>query len=135
MKTSLDSTTSTAGLRGRIEEIVRTFEERQALWRGVDRRRRAGIVKSMRRGQAVFDPRDAELAIAYARFVQRQAGRQSSGSFFRRFRLHVIVIALTGFLAIPAAARGDRFALLPLLVLLNLVITHLILELVYRKAA
>jgi hypothetical protein len=47
------------------------YREARHLWVGVDRRRKARVKKAVREGTAVADPRDAALAVAWARMTVR----------------------------------------------------------------
>jgi hypothetical protein len=47
------------------------YREARRFWAGIDRRRRARVKKAVREGTTVADPRDAELAVGWARLTLR----------------------------------------------------------------
>jgi hypothetical protein len=56
--------------------LVRASRE---LWRGVEPERRARIIESVKKGEAVADPHDAELAVALAGFWRDRTRVRSLG--------------------------------------------------------
>jgi hypothetical protein len=65
-------------------------------WRSVDRDRRRRIVRAVRRGETVSDPRDAALAVELIAWQRELAVQMRAGRFSRwsgRFHDVVIVVA------------------------------------------
>jgi membrane protein implicated in regulation of membrane protease activity len=84
-------------------------------WRKVDRDRRRRILRAVRRGEAVEDPRDAALAVEFIDAQQQLARKRTPGSGWMK-RVHYLVLAL---LAVSVAMatpdlRLIGFGLLPL---------------------
>ena len=83
-------------------------------WKGVDRDRRRRILRAVRRGEAVDDPRDAALALEFIDHQQLTRDRAHGGGWTSR--LHYVLLAL---LAISVGLTTPDFkligfALLPL---------------------
>jgi hypothetical protein len=76
----------------------RTLRETQQFWGGVDRARRVRVKRSVWKGERVADPRDAELAVKWARQV-----RAHHASFGPARRLLFHAGLLTALLAIGLA--------------------------------
>ena len=89
--------------------------EYRELWHGVDRRRRRRIGRSVRRGEAVRDPRDAALAVRFAEYV---LARKTSAGYrrFQRVELLLLPLALSA-LVVDSLHRGAAawlFGLIPI---------------------
>ena len=88
-------------------------------WRKVDRERRRRILRAVRQGEAVEDPRDAALALEFIDAQQRLTEKSFHGASWT-IRLHILLL---GALAVSiAVVRPDvkliAFSLLPLAYLL-----------------
>jgi hypothetical protein len=59
-------------------ELQRVLATRR-IWHGVDPARRARITESVKRGEAVADPRDAELAVTLAGLWRDKTRRRALG--------------------------------------------------------
>ena len=84
-------------------------------WRKVDRDRRRRILRAVRRGQAVDDPRDVQLALEFIDHQQELTRNRALGAGWRD-RVHYVLLAL---LAVSVALTAPDFkligvALLPL---------------------
>jgi hypothetical protein len=84
-------------------------------WRKVDRDRRRRILRAVRRGEAVQDPRDAALAVEFIDAQQQLTRKRTPGAGWMN-RVHYLVLAL---LAVSVALatpdlRLIGFGLLPL---------------------
>jgi hypothetical protein len=87
-------------------------------WRGVDRDRRRRIVRSVRRGEAVSDPRDATLALELIERQRDRAMRMRPRRFWRWFgRFDYLLMGITA-ISIALVTHdlvGVSLALLPVL--------------------
>jgi hypothetical protein len=83
------------GLRARRRTKSDGHDAWRERWRDLDRGRRRRILRAVRRGEAVSDPRDAALALE---FIERQrdiAERMRAGRLSRWFgKLHVALIVV-----------------------------------------
>ena len=83
-------------------------------WKKVDRARRRRIARSVRRGEAVADPRDAALALELIDHQQRRFGGDHGARRPWLPRLHFVLLAL---LALSVGLTSDfkliGFALVP----------------------
>jgi hypothetical protein len=59
--------------RSHVLTPAAVLRENRHFWRGIEGVRRARIRRAVWRGEPVADPRDAELAVRWARLVQQRA--------------------------------------------------------------
>jgi Flp pilus assembly protein TadB len=88
-------------------------------WRMVERDRRRRIVRAVRQGRAVEDPRDASLAIEFID-AQRQLTEQAIGKSRWTIRLHYVLLASVALWVVVARPDLELVAIsvLPLAYLL-----------------
>jgi Flp pilus assembly protein TadB len=103
-------------------------------WKKVDRAQRRRIIRSIRRGEAVEDPRDASLALELIAHQQRRFG----GDRVRRRgwlpRVHLVLLALLA-LSVGLTGSGLRVLAIALIPLCYVLALHFVVHRLEARAA
>ncbi len=92
-----------------LRETWRTRRELDRELKALGRGRARGVRRAVQRGEAVSDPRDAELAIRLAQLVQRAEFPPRKARWFRwSWRAHLALLVPTSAAAIYAAVAMDE---------------------------